>query len=100
MLQCKAHPEAFPSISVGSPSLLMVFFLCSAKRNACANYSNLFFFFCKPSNKHLFLNTGFDFVCGSSSGYRLVTGVVKLMKSLLLNNNRNMAKGEVEFEWK
>lgn len=59
-----------------------------------------FFFFCKPSNKHLFLNTGFDFVCGSSSGYRLVTGVVKLMKSLLLNNNRNMAKGEVEFEWK
>lgn len=34
---------------------------------------------------NLFLNTSFDHVCDSSSGYRLVTSVVKLMKSLLFS---------------
>lgn len=39
------------------------------KKNACANYYNFIYLFiyCKPSNKHLFLLTSFDFVCGSSS---------------------------------
>lgn len=64
--------------------LCFSFFLCNAERNAWANYSN-YFFFGKPSNMHLFLNTSFDHVCGSSLGYRLVTGVVKLMKSLLFS---------------
>jgi len=42
-------------------------------------------FFHKSNNKNIFLDTVFELVRGSSSGYRLVTWVVKLMKSLLLS---------------
>jgi len=41
VLHCEAHPEVLSHISIDSPSLLM--FLCSAERNACTNYNNMFF---------------------------------------------------------
>lgn len=98
VLQCKAHPQAFPTISTHSPSLLLdLCYFFSFQYWICFSTLEYFYF---SLNKHLFFNTIFDLSRWSSSGDRLVTGAVKWMKSLLLSLMITGLWPKGESEWK